>query len=1261
MALVHQLTAALDFTGVVEAKSKMTSLEQTIANNAGEIRKSFLFMSFGMMAANQVLKKFVSRLEMAAQSMRQAFIDIEHQAVVVSTILTGTAEDVGVVTERMIQLGRETEWTAYDVGLAMEDLARAGFTTTEAIQSVGVALQFATATGMQTSQAADILTGSIRGFNMQADYMETQIGDASGELETFTMHASEAEATTTAAGHAASVFAAGAMNARLHAEDLGEGFKYAGAAAEALNWRMTEVVATMMSAADNMVRAGMAGRGFRRMATRLARAAGEASTGIEQLAGELEDLGVELVDHQGEMRGLFDILIDLEEATEDMTAQQQANLYQMIAGTRGMTMLAGVMSDGTDQLKEHAMMLEISSSRNELAAAGYADSAEIMRDLGKEYFEATEGMEHANIKLEEFTELNPASQEQIRRTMQYLDDLNLTQDEYAAALENSAELTEVQMERLQTLQGATDLMTSSLEAMWFQIAHQVAPMMKSWERTVRLVADIITLLPDHLQMLIGFLILTGAALGGVITSLIQVTAMLVMTGAAMATYSVEIQKTTVNQEMFNIAYQSFIKMLKLSLPLLKQLVVKVGMLAGQMVMMTGGIALLVRAWDEGEPILYAAGIIVMGLAYALGFLRVRMGQNIVAAGKNAKAITALTSAKEIENKATHKQLLHYGKLFKAREATLQQRKRETISELEFAKANNVVTTQRIWERKVKESHLAIDELRNKQSAMENKLLSAKTKKLMSYTSTQAGANKLEAAGITLKEIHNSRVLSLAFSYSALAIAVAAALGGLFLLYKAYEDGDYILGVLATSVLAFAAAVHFARDSVNAFITAQLKKIKSSLADFAANSKLIASLKGYILAAFGAKSATEGLTFAKWQYAAAASAALGIIGVLWLVWNESRDAAMALAAAIVVVTAVMWKLNIAMWANPILLVVGLIGLLIMALYRWWDTISNYVMPVLEYLWNVLKGLLAPLLLTIRLIWMGVQRLRQFVDSAGGASAILQRLWNVLKGLFLPLRLVIWGIRELIDRAGGASAILQRVVQVLRIIFAPLILVGKLIQWVVDRLGGWGAILGYIYEGLKFLLWPLIELIKLLEELGSKFPILGKLGSFAEILEYLSDPMQVIKDLINAVADAFDNLLSRIPNVLSGLSRIGSAIRSSVSGAFESAGESLRSFGGRVMSALGRSWIVDAFSSGIGQITGMFAGLQEMMGMLGFGNIGQISTVQAGPVQPTSSMPGEINITLNTTIDESMSADEHAELVEDAVEKALYQWNREFKKT
>ncbi len=200
--------------------------------------------------ASHMLKNFsetatvwLKRAEVAAIAAAVTFstmsvkwgMDFEAQMSAVKAVSQATVSEMAALTAKAKQLGRDTAFAATEAAQGMEILAQAGLSVANNIAAIGPVLDLAAAGSISVAEAADIATGAMAAFKLQASGLS----------------------------HVADVLALGASATNTSVGELGQAFKYAAPVASALGYSIEQTVAALSLMSNSLIKGEMAGTTFR--------------------------------------------------------------------------------------------------------------------------------------------------------------------------------------------------------------------------------------------------------------------------------------------------------------------------------------------------------------------------------------------------------------------------------------------------------------------------------------------------------------------------------------------------------------------------------------------------------------------------------------------------------------------------------------------------------------------------------------------------------------------------------------------------------------------------------------------------------------------------------------------------------------------------------------------------------------------------------------------------------------------------------------
>ena len=223
---------------------------------------------------------------------------------------TQDAKDFELLQKQARDLGASRQFTAVQAANAQENLARAGFKANEIISAMPGLLNMAAAEGMDLAQAADIASGALRGFNLDAENMD---------------RVANILAQTSAASNTSII-------------ELGEAMKYVAPVASGLGISIEQTNAMLGAMANNAIKGSQAGTSLRAALLRL-------SKEPAAVAKALNELGIKATDTQGRLREMPELMQALSKRMSGMGEAKQMQYLSNIFGAEASAGMLAIMKE----------------------------------------------------------------------------------------------------------------------------------------------------------------------------------------------------------------------------------------------------------------------------------------------------------------------------------------------------------------------------------------------------------------------------------------------------------------------------------------------------------------------------------------------------------------------------------------------------------------------------------------------------------------------------------------------------------------------------------------------------------------------------------------------------------------------------------------------------------------------------------------------------------------------------------------------------
>ena len=237
----------------------------------------------------------------------------------VASISGATGSDLDKLSEKAKEMGKLTKFSATDSADAFSYMAMAGWKTKDMLDGIEGVMYLAGATGEDLATTSDIVTDALTAFGKSAE-------DTNSFVD---------------------VLAATSANANTNVSMLGESFKYVAPVAGSLNYSYQDVAHALGLMANSGIKASQAGTSLRSWLTRLA-------SPTKQSAEAMDALGVSMIDGEGKMKSLEQLMQETREAFAGLTEEQKAARAAQLAGKTGMAGLLAVVNSSDKDFEKLA-------------------------------------------------------------------------------------------------------------------------------------------------------------------------------------------------------------------------------------------------------------------------------------------------------------------------------------------------------------------------------------------------------------------------------------------------------------------------------------------------------------------------------------------------------------------------------------------------------------------------------------------------------------------------------------------------------------------------------------------------------------------------------------------------------------------------------------------------------------------------------------------------------------------------------------------
>ena len=271
--------------------------------------------AFSVLLGN-MLTEVVSQAKNAAGAVLDIGMNFESGMSKVQAISGASGEDLAALTDKAKEMGAKTKSSATESAEAMQYMAMAGWKTGDMLNGIEGIMNLAAASGEDLATTSDIVTDALTAFGLSAQ-----------------------DST-----HFADVLAQASSNANTNVGMMGETFKYVAPVAGAMGYSAEDVATAVGLMANSGIKASQAGTSLRTILTRMAKPTKEVQTAMDQL-------GVSVIDSDGNMKSLHEIMDDLRSGFSGLSEAEKVNMAATLGETDGMSGLLAIVnaSDGDYQ------------------------------------------------------------------------------------------------------------------------------------------------------------------------------------------------------------------------------------------------------------------------------------------------------------------------------------------------------------------------------------------------------------------------------------------------------------------------------------------------------------------------------------------------------------------------------------------------------------------------------------------------------------------------------------------------------------------------------------------------------------------------------------------------------------------------------------------------------------------------------------------------------------------------------------------------
>lgn len=265
---------------------------------------------------SDLVKTAGSKLAGLAQSSVGVGMTFDASMSQVAATMGTTVDQISNLTKVAKEMGSTTKFTATQAADALNYLALAGYDANKAAEVLPSVLNLAAAGGMDLAYASDLVTDAMASLNIEAN--KQNVDEFGNKL------------------------AMAASKANANVAQLGEAILTVGGTADNLKGGTTELTTALGLLANVGIKSAEGGTHLRNIILAL-------QSPTDDAAKKMQALGLQVYDAQGNMRGLDEILGDLNAAMQGMTQGQKDSIINQLFNKTDLAAVNGLLAAQGEQ------------------------------------------------------------------------------------------------------------------------------------------------------------------------------------------------------------------------------------------------------------------------------------------------------------------------------------------------------------------------------------------------------------------------------------------------------------------------------------------------------------------------------------------------------------------------------------------------------------------------------------------------------------------------------------------------------------------------------------------------------------------------------------------------------------------------------------------------------------------------------------------------------------------------------------------------
>ena len=302
---------------------------------------------------SDLTKTAATKLAGLAKSSVSVGMNFDASMSQVAATMGKSVDEIDNLTKVAKEMGSTTKFTATQAADALNYLALAGYDADKAAEVLPSVLNLAAAGGMDLAYASDLVTDAMASLNIEAN--KQNVDDFGNKL------------------------AKAASKANANVSQLGEAILTVGGTAANLKGGTTELTTALGLLANVGIKGAEGGTHLRNIILSL-------QSPTDDATKLMQKLGLQVYDSQGKMRGLNDILSDLNSAMNGMTQGQKDSIINALFNKTDLAAVNGLLAAQGEQWETLASQIDAADGAMGQMAETQQDNLQgVMTSLGSAF------------------------------------------------------------------------------------------------------------------------------------------------------------------------------------------------------------------------------------------------------------------------------------------------------------------------------------------------------------------------------------------------------------------------------------------------------------------------------------------------------------------------------------------------------------------------------------------------------------------------------------------------------------------------------------------------------------------------------------------------------------------------------------------------------------------------------------------------------------------------------------------------------------